>query len=249
MIRAVVVDDEKPVREAFIQMLREDFPEVEVLAVCENVPEAVKTVKEVKPDLVFLDVEMPPFTGFDFLEQVKNQVFEVIFTTSHNKYALQAIKFSALDYLLKPFDADDLAGALERYKEKVNKNNTQSQFEMLLRHMKAVKDPPGNIALPTLNGLTFLKLEDIIRCESDNNYTTFHLTNKNKILVSRPLKEYEEMLEESNFFRIHHKHLINLAHIKSYTRGEGGSVTMVDDSEVDVARRRKDEFLTRIGNR
>ncbi len=249
MIRSIIVDDEKPVRESFVSMIQADFPEIEILAVCEQVPEAVIKAREIRPELVFLDVEMPPHTGFDFLEQVKDVPFEVIFTTSHNKYALQAIKYSALDYLLKPFDSDDLALAIERFKQKVNKTSTPVQLEMLIRQMKNYREPPQTLALPTLQGLTFIKPEEIIRCESDNNYTTFYLTSQNKLIVSRPLKEYEELLEENNFFRIHHKHLINLRHVKSYKRGEGGEVTMSDDSVIDVARRRKDEFIQRVSRR
>ncbi len=246
MIRAIVVDDEKPVREAFVNMIRDYFSQIQILAVCENVKDAVEAAFNLRPDLVFLDVEMPPQTGFDFLEQAKGIPFEVIFTTSHNKYAIQAIKFSAIDYLLKPFGIEDLQQALERYEQKANRQSTPAQFEMLLKQIKGIKEPPKSIAVPTLNGLTFIKVEDIVRCESDNNYTFFHLSGKNKILVSRSLKEYDEMLEEFNFFRVHTRHLINLGRVRNYTRGEGGIVTMDDGSEVDVARRRKEEFLSKI---
>ncbi|MEP7171147.1 MAG: LytTR family transcriptional regulator DNA-binding domain-containing protein, partial [Bacteroidota bacterium] len=151
---------------------------------------------------------------------------------------------------LKPFGIEDLQQALERYEQKVNRQNTPAQFEMLINQIKGInKETPKSIAVPTQNGLTFIKVDEIVRCESDNNYTTFYLTNKSKIVVSRSLKEYEEMLEECNFFRIHAKHLINMSRIKNYTRGEGGIVTMDDGSELDVARRRKDEFLLKIASR
>lgn len=248
MIRSLIVDDEKPVRDSFVNMLHDYFPQVQIAAVCENVPQAIEAAKNLRPELVFLDVEMPPQTGFDFLEQTREIPFEVIFTTSFNQYAIQAIKFSALDYLLKPFGIEDLQLALERYHEKQHKQNTTAQIDMLIKQIKSsAHEPPKTIAVPTLNGLTFIKVDDIVRCESDNNYTTIYLTNKNKILVSRSLKEYDDMLVDCNFFRIHAKHLINLSHIKNYTRGEGGIVTMNDGSEVDVARRRKEEFLLKIG--
>ena len=186
---------------------------------------------------------MPPGNGFEVLEQIEDKNFEVIFTTAFDQYAIKAIKFSALDFLLKPFGVDDLRDALMRYDEKILKDKSQKQFEVLLYNLKNVSDPAKKIALPTLNGFNIVSLSEIIRCQADNNYTDFYFTNKPKSVISKPLKDFDELLEDHQFFRVHQSHLINLHHVQNYTKGEGGTVKMSDGSEIEVSRRKKDEFL------
>lgn len=247
MIRTVLIDDEQHCRETLSNMLEKHFSDrVDLLAQCATVEEGVATIKRLKPRLIFLDVEIGNSTGFNLLEQLDDFDFEVIFTTAHNHYAMQAIKFSALDFLLKPFGVDDMNEALNRLQDKINTHDANEQFKILFENLKKMNNPAKKLALPTLNGINFVPIQDIIRCESDVNYTTFYLINKNKILVAKTLKEFEEMLEGYNFFRVHNSHLINLSHIKNYVKGEGGIVTMVDDSSVDVSRRRKEEFLRKL---
>ena len=241
---AIIVDDEKKFRDALARMILDNFSEkITILARCKSVAEAVHAIRIHQPDLVFLDVEIPPSNGFELLEQLEEKNFEVVFTTGYDQYAIKAIKFSALDFLLKPFGVEELSEALNKFEEKVNKDKTQKQYELLLSNVKNVSDPERKIALPTLNGFQVVSLRDIVRCESDNNYTVFHLIANPRIVVSKPLKEYEELLEEFGFYRIHQSHLINLRYIKQYIKGEGGTVIMTDHSQIDVSRRKKDDFL------
>ena len=247
MIRCIIVEDEEFSRTTLQDSLRENFPNVEVIASCETGEEGMKTITELHPDLVFLDVELTRSTSFDMLNRLKRIDFEIIFTTAYDKYALQAIKFSAVDYLLKPFSVPELGEALKRFREKKKSNLSTRQYDILFHNLKNI-DGSHKIALPTMTGLDFVAVSDIVRCESEANYTTFYLISKNKLVVSRTLKEYEEMLEQYGFFRVHNQHLINLSHIRKYIRGDGGIVTMTDGSQVDVSRRKKDEFLRKFEN-
>ncbi len=247
MIRAILIDDEQHCRDTLSSMLEKHFSDkIDLLAQCSTVEEGVMAIRKQKPRLIFLDVEIGNSTGFNLLEQLDDFNFDVIFTTAHNHYAMQAIKFSALDYLLKPFGVEDMNEALGRLEQKINSHDANEQFRTLFENLKKINNPNKKLALPTLNGINFVPVQDIIRCESDVNYTTFFLTNKNKIVVAKTLKEFEEILDDYNFFRVHNSHLINLVHIKNYVKGEGGIVTMIDDSSVDVSRRRKEEFLKRL---
>ena len=247
MIKAIIVDDEKKFIDSLNEMINENFHDkVKVIAKSKSVKEAVHAIKIHDPDLVFLDVEMPPGNGFQVLEQIENKKFEVIFITAYDQYAIKAIRFSALDFLLKPFGVQDLSDALKRYDEKILTEKTQKQYEVLLYNIKSVSDSRKKIALPTLNGFTIVSLADIIRCESESNYTQFFLKDKSNILVCKPLKDYEELLEENGFFRVHQSHLINVQFIKNYSRDIGGTIMMTDGSEIAVSRRKKDEFIKRL---
>jgi len=247
MIKAIIVDDEKKSIDSLDGMINENFHDkVYIIAKSKSVKEAVHAIKIHDPDLVFLDVEMPPGNGFQVLEQIENKKFEVIFTTAYDQYAIKAIRFSALDFLLKPFGVQDVRDALKRYEEKILTEKTQKQYEVLLYNIKSVSDSQKKIALPTLNGFTVVSLGDIIRCESESNYTQFYLKDKSKTLVCKPLKDYEELLEENGFFRVHQSHLINVQYIKNYSRDIGGTVMMIDGSEIAVSRRKKDEFIKRL---
>ena len=205
-----------------------------------------EAIRQHTPALVFLDVQMPHMSGFDLLQHLDTINFSVIFVTAFDKYAIKAIKFSALDYLLKPIDIDDLQKAIRRFKEIKTPDHTANQLRNMFKNVTHQDGAFEKLAVPTLQGLEFLKVGDIIFCEADGNYTMVHLRDKQQLLVSKTLKEFENLLEESGFCRIHHSYLVNLAHIEKYERGEGGSVTMTDNYHIDVSRRKKDELLRRI---
>jgi two-component system LytT family response regulator len=239
----VIVDDEKHQQERLAGMLHKSFPRYSIAAVCSSVSEGVKHIDALKPDLVFLDVVMPPETGFDLLNKVKQHSFEVIFTTSYEQYAIHAFKVSAVDYLLKPFGVEELGIALQKYEKKKSQPLSFNHLELLMHNMRQSSGDHAAIALPTSKGFLRVMVDDIIRCEADNMYTTFFLRDKSQHVISKNLKECEEILIEYFFIRTHLSHLINLRYVKEYLRGDGGSVIMTDGSTVDVSRNRKDDFL------
>ena len=247
MIRSIIIEDEANSRTVLNDMLNEHFKQVEVIAVCKNIEEGKAAIEQLHPHLVFSDIELDGKPVFEMLQQLNAIDFEIIFTTAFEKYAIQAIKFSALDYLMKPFSKEDLAEAIHLYRQKQNKQQSAQQMEALFHNLQHLRKDAKKIALPTFNGLTILPVKDIIRCQAEANYTTFFLVTKNKMLVTKTLKEYDELLNDYDFIRVHHSHLINLHHVKNYSRGEGGTITMSDGSIVDVSRRKKEEFLKAIG--
>ncbi|MEO8149066.1 MAG: LytTR family DNA-binding domain-containing protein [Bacteroidia bacterium] len=246
MHSTIIVDDEPDQQDILSTMLERNFPEYNVSRRCNSVMEALEYIPKVKPELVFLDVMMPPKTGFDLLNELKEINFEVVFCTSYEEYALRALKMSAVDFLLKPFGPDDLKIALEKFEEKILLKKNLQHIEALLHNINNNTTGKAKIALPTLSGFVFAEVDDIVHCVSDNVYTTFYFTNKTKQMVSRGMKECEELLNSYNFFRVHTSHLINLSYIKEYIKGDGGQVKMVDGSMIDVSRRRKEEFLSAL---
>jgi two-component system LytT family response regulator len=245
MIKAVIVDDEHYACQALVLLLKKHCPEVTVQAVCNNAKEAVKLIRDLQPQLVFLDIEMPFFTGFELLEILAPVQFDCIFTTSYDQYAIKAIRFSALDYLLKPVDPEELKAAVKKVAGK-REPSLQQQMEILLSRLHQPQGQVPRIALPTLEGLQIIPVDTIIYCSASSNYTTLILKDNQKLLVSRTLKEIEEMLEEYRFLRIHHSCLVNLNEVKKYTRGEGGSLLLSDGSTVDVSRSRKEMLLKQL---
>jgi two-component system, LytTR family, response regulator len=249
MLKSIIVDDELKSRESLKKMLAAFCQDVDVMATCQNVAEAITAIGEFKPDIVFLDVQMQGETGFDLLSTLDNINFEVIFTTAYSEYALKAIKFSAIDYLLKPIDIEDLQKAVAKV-EKKQRLNMADRLKQLLQNLKGGADAENyKLALPTAEGLTFIKMKEILYCKASGNYTEIFMDDGKKHLVSRPLKEYDDMLSDHTFFRIHHSYLINLNGVKSYIRGEGGQVVMSDNCTLDVSRRKKEAFMERIANR
>jgi two-component system LytT family response regulator len=246
MIRAIVIEDQEDSRKILTGMLREHFKNVTVLAECSNNAEARSAIETLHPDLVISDVELGNETVFTMLQQLSEVDFEILFTTGYDKYAIQAIKFAALDYLVKPFTEEDLAIALGHYEQRQLKKQNAQQFEALFHNLKLYQNDLKKIALPTFNGLTVFPVKDIIHCKAEVNYTQFFFTAGRKLLVIKTLKEYEELLNDCNFIRVHKSHLINMHHVKNYTRGEGGTVTMSDGTVIDVSRRKKEEFLQRL---
>lgn len=247
MIKAIIIDDEQHCIDRLTMLLSGNSSNmVELLASVQSVDEGLTAIKTYKPQLVFLDIEIGDKTGFDLLKQLPEINFEVIFTTAYDKYAVQAFKFSALDYLLKPIDTDELQAALKKLNDKVSQKDIAGKFDALFHNLKNIQSASKKICVPVLSGLVFIQTDDIIRCESNVNYTTLFLKDKQKLLVAKTLKEFEEMLTEYNFYRVHNSHLLNLAYIKMYNKGKGGTVTMNDGSEIEVSTRRKDDFLKRL---
>lgn len=243
MIRVLIIDDEQHCIDRLIQMLLPAHKEfIKVIDAVRSVEEGIKSIVSSQPDLVFLDVQMEDKTGFDLLRSLPEINFAIIFTTAFEKFAIQAIKFSAIDYLLKPIDEDDLNIALLKFKSDISKKLTAEKINILLQNTQS-NSGPKKIIVPTLNGFEFLDIANIVHCKSDINYTTIYLNSKQKLVVAKTLKEFEELLVNHSFFRIHNSHLINLAFIKTYNRGKGGSVILTDGTEIGVSSRRKEDFL------
>ncbi len=240
LITAIIVEDEKFNREQLRLKLQQLFPEIEIMAACENGLQACEIVSKHNPDLVFLDIEMPVMNGFAFLKQFERPAFEVIFITAYDQYAIKAIKFSALDYLLKPIDEDELKTAVNRFLDKRKHNiDNKSLIENLIHNLNTEKKSEYRLALNTTEGTYFLKTEEIIRCEADSNYTKFFLNKRKNMISSKTLKEYEELLSEYNFLRVHKSHLVNRKFIKSLSND--GFIILNDDSKIEVSRRRYSE--------
>ena len=247
MIKSIIVDDELKSRES-LQILLTDFCEnVTVEALCQNVEEGIQAIDTHKPDVVFLDIQMQRETGFDLLAKLENIEFEVVFTTAHSEYAIKAFQFSAIDYLLKPIDIEELKRSVNKIEKKLNAD-ISVRLENLIQNLKPAQNPIKKIALPTADGLLFVKIDDILYCVASSNYTEFFVNDGKSYLVSRTLKEYDEMLSDFNFSRIHNSYLINLNAIKKYVRGEGGYVIMNNDVSLDVSKRKKEGFLKKLGH-
>lgn len=246
-MRAIIVDDEPDGIRTLKKLLELNCPQVEVIATCNDANSAKHKLQNLHPDLIFLDIQMPGKTGFDLLSEVSERNFEVIFVTAYNQYILQALQFSAVDYLMKPVDEDRLVEAIQRVKKRLKKDMLAENTETLLHNINKATSPMDmRLCLPTLKGFTILTLEEIIYCEAERSYTIFHLVNNKKITISKPLFAYDNLLEGTTFFRIHKSFLINLMHAKEYIRGDGGVVIMSNGVEIEVSRRKKDQFLAKV---
>jgi two-component system LytT family response regulator len=246
-MKAILVDDEPEGIRTLEKLLALNCPEVEVLGTCQNVNSAIQMLERINPDLVFLDIRMPGKSGLDMLKEVSERNFEVIFVTAHNEYILQALQFSAVDYLMKPVDEERLIESVQRVKERLNQGRGSMQTEALLHNINKVGSPHEmRLCLPTLKGFTIVKLEEIVYCEAQRSYTIFRLANNKTIMISKPLFDYERLLANTVFFRVHKSFLINLLHVKEYVRGEGGTVLMSNGMEIEVSRRKKELFLTKV---
>ncbi len=242
-MRAVIIDDEHYGRKALGDALKQYCPQVEVLAACETPEQGMEAIRNLSPDLVFLDIQMPGMSGFDVLEQLAPINFEVIFVTSYDQYAIKAIRFSALDYLLKPIDVDDLMHAVARAKEYSTHGGNAFRYQSILHNMHYKTGKIKRLAVPGMDGIDFFNTADIIYFEADGNYTTIYLTNNRRRVISKNLKEFETLLTNSGFCRVHNSYLINFKHVQKYVRGEGGYVILSEDYHVDVSRRRRDAFI------
>lgn len=243
MIKCILIDDEKNALEMMEWLLKQYCPEVEILAMCTSATEGIKEIESQKPDVVFLDIEMPKMNGFDMLEKFDKIYFDVVFCTAYDQFAIKAFKYSALNYLLKPIDPEDLKATVLRIREK-KAIPSKEQFELLLQSMQGrTKATPSRIALTTADGLIFVTTSDIIYCESESNYTSIVLSNNKKVLVSKVLREIDEVLSGSDFYRVHNSFVVNINRIKKFVRGEGGYLVMDNDAIVSISRSKKQEFM------
>jgi two-component system LytT family response regulator len=245
MITAIIVDDEPYSCETLTTLLDKYCPTVKVIDVCYSAETALRSIPKNAPDVVFLDVEMPGMNGFELLEELNEINFQLVFTTSYDQYAIKAIRFSALDYLLKPVDREELQKAVEKVSQKL-KTTLPQQLEILLNKLHKTSSSTQKVALPTMEGLQLIAIDSIIYCASESNYTRIYLKQKEKIIVSRTLKDIEQMLDEYSFIRVHHSYLINLPEVEKYIKGEGGYLIMSDGSTVDVSRSRKEILMQKL---
>lgn len=245
---ALIIEDEKKACESLCRLLKTNHAEINIVKACESVSDSLDFLKQNTIDLAFMDICIQNGTSFDILSHLSSVKFKIIFTTAHDEYAIRAIKLSALDYLLKPINADELRSAIQKFKDsRFDHSQNKQQLHLLHDHLASSENSRGMVAIPTLDGFTIIQIQDIIRCEAHSNYTDVLLKNKTKFTTSRTLKEYEELFAPYNFFRIHNSHLINLHHLQKYVRGKGGYVILSDGKELEVSVRRKEEFLNRLG--
>jgi len=242
MLNALIVDDEVNCCEVLEVLLQKYCPEVNVVASCNSVEEATKAIGKYKVQLLFLDIEMPYANGFELLQNLPVIDFDLIFTTSYNQYAIKAIRFSALDYLLKPIDREELQAAVKRAKERMQPLAHQ-QLDILWQRLRQPQTQRHQVALPTMEGLHMVSVDSIISCTSKSNYTVFVFKDAQKLVVSKTLKEMELLLSGQHFLRVHHSHIVNLNEVRKYIRGEGGLLIMSNGATIDVSRSRKDSLV------
>ena len=243
MLKAIIVDDENSGVESLQILLDKYCSSVEVLGIANSADEAEEKIRSMSPDLLFLDIDMPFANGFDLLNRFKTIQFEVIFTTAYDHYAVRAFKHSAIDYLLKPIDVDELKSAVVKCERKMKESAPAFlHMETLMAALSQAKTVK-KLSINTLEGIMFVDTDQIIRLSADSNYTNIFLKNGKKIFASKTLKEFEETLVPMHFFRVHNTHLINLAYVQIYTKGDGGYVTMIDNAVVEVSRSKKTELL------
>lgn len=246
MIKALIIDDEPVAANVLRMMLERHIPEISDLRIATRTEEALALLQSFAPQLIFLDIVMPEDNGFQLLGKMQGYEFEVIFTTAYNEYAIQAIRFSALDYLLKPIDADELKEAIRRYKEKLlHKKQTAELINNLQQNLQSNQQSHFKLAIPGEEGAIFFSPAEIIRCEGDSNYTWFYLTNNRKHVSAKTIKEYEEILTQHNFLRIHKSHLVNKSFIQSYLNE--GAVLLSNNLRLPVSRQRKAAVKTALG--
>ncbi len=247
MITAILIDDEANSRNALYKKLQLHCPLVTVLASCNNAEEGIKAIEEFKPNVIFLDIEMPRMNGFAMLEKIDKKDFNIVFTTAYNQYAINAIKFGAFDYLVKPVDVDELVTVVKKLEEKNIELNNADRLTILLNQLiPSHKKEVNKIAIATQMGLELVPVESIVYLEAIGNYTQLHFKEGKPLLASKTLKDFEELLVSNSFFRIHNASLINLIFVKKYIKGDGGQVQLINDIILDVARRRKDELVEKL---
>ena len=243
MIRSILIDDEVHCLNSLSIQLNEHCPEVEILAKCTSGAKALEAVEKMNPELVFLDIEMPNMNGFEFLEQCRQITFSVIFTTSYDQYAIKAFRISALDYLLKPIDPEELVAAVCKVGEQKSKPITE-QFRLMIEQIQNRNRGITKIGIPTIEGFELIPADHIVYCEANNNYTHIFLKGKTKIVACRSLKDMEEQLQDfKSFLRVHHSYLVNLNEVTRYIRGDGGYLILADGTTVNVSRGRKDALM------
>ena len=251
MIKTVLIDDDGNLREGMKAMLQLYAPNIVVVGEADSVKKGTELIASAKPDIVFLDILMNDGSGFDILEKLNerfgNISAHIIFITAHEKFAIKAFRFSALDFLLKPVDPEELQSVLKKIENVIHQNTDNRNIGLLLENIQKKSDGFKKIALSTSDGIHLFEIKDIIRCESEDNYTRFFIKQHKPVMISKTLKEYEELLKDQNFERIHQSHLINLNELKSYIKKDGGFVVMSDDSQIPVSQRKKERLQELIG--
>ena len=243
MITAVLIDDDKHLRQGLTALLERYTNEIQIIGEAESVKTGVVVLEKLKPQVIFLDIHLSDGTGFDILEQLKGKInAHIVFITAHEQYALKAFKFSALDFILKPVDPEELQNSIMKIKDAIGKTNSFEHIDLLLENIRKKVDNFKRIALSTSDGIHLFEVADIIRCEANGNYTEFFIKNHKPVLISKTLKEYEEMLTEHGFERIHQSHLINLSYLKSYIKADGGYVIMADNTKISIAQSKKERL-------
>ncbi len=242
MIQAVIIDDEKNATEMLEWLLKTYCPEVHVVASCNTPAEGVEAIKSKAPDLVFLDIEMPGMNGFELLESLEKTNFQVVFTTAFDQFAVKAFKISALNYLLKPIDPEDLQATIQRFQEKKSAISKE-QLNLLIDTLKPNKNNNERIALSSGDGLVFIKTADITYCKADSNYTQVATTDGRKITVAKTLKDLDDTLSGNDFIRVHNSFLVNINHIRKYVKGDGGYIVMPDDTQITISRSKREDFF------
>lgn len=242
MIKAILIDDERNSLEMLEWLLNTYCPDITILAQCLSGEEGMKAIRDLNPDVVFLDIEMPKMNGFDMLEHFKDIPFEVVFTTAYDKFAVKAFRYSALNYLLKPVDPEELISTVERLKQKKS-TPSNAQMELLFQSLMNQKTQAERIALSTGDGLVFVLTKEIAYCQAESNYTKVVMADHRKILVAKTLKEIDETLSGKDFFRVHNSYLVNINHITKFVRGDGGYILMPDQTQITISRSKRDDFF------
>ena len=245
-MNVILIDDEQGNNENLKNLLLTYCPDVNILAIASDITDASIQIKNHAPDLIFLDIQMGADSGFDLLSILPERNFEVIFVTAFDHYGIQAIKFSALDYLLKPVDIDELIKAVAKAQKRIEQKRDNLQLDFLISHLKSPKDLNSKIALPQQQEIRYISIKDIIRCEAENTYTFFFLQNGDKILISKPLKEYEGLLHPYGFIRTHQTHLVNPRFVKSWLKEDGGSLLLENGSKIPVSRSKREIVKTSL---
>lgn len=247
MVRTILVDDEPRGLNTLKKLLQEYCPEIKVIAECTDADAAKDKIELLEPQLAFLDISLPGKTSFDLLSELDKINFEIIFVTAHNEYTLEAFHYSAIDYLMKPIDEDMLIDAVRRAVKRVAMNSINNNVSTLLHNLQKAQVPQEmKLCIPSLKGFQVVELKDILYCEAAGSYTTFFFIDKHSVCTAKPIHDYEELLEDAGFVRIHKSSLVNLLHVKEYLRGEGGSIVLSNGKELEVSRRKKDVFLSRM---
>jgi len=243
MIKTLIIDDEPKARETISEMLKLYCPNVQIIGEAEDVGSGYEKIIETKPQLILLDIQMPDGTGFDLLRKFENLNLKIVFITAFEEYAIKAFKYSAVDYLLKPVDPDELIETINKVEQSIISEGSKINLDILLENISAKADVSKKIVLKTAESIHIIKVSDIIRCEASSNYTKFYLIDGKKLLVSKTLKEFDEMLPSNNFFRPHQSHLVNINYIDRFEKSEGGFLIMKDNATVPVSYRKKEQLL------
>ena len=247
MIRTILVEDEQRGLSTLRNLLQEYCPELDVVAESMDADDAKEQIARLSPDLVFMDISLQGKTSFDLLKEINSIAFEIIFVTAHHQYAMQAFRYCAVDYLMKPIDEDLLTGAVNRAIKKIATSSFGQNVNTLLHNLqRTANHQEMKLCIPSLKGFRVVELKDILFCEASGSYTNFHFAGQPNICSAKPIHEYEEILSDAHFIRIHKSYLVNISHVKEYIRGEGGSVILSNQKEIEVSRRKKDLFLSRM---